>query len=83
MLGSSLTRVLSRFGHGQCEVTILGGGRKCAYGIRIGRSINGEEHGHILDIVDVNDLLEYNCQTSAVQTDGEDGGRKGKLANDR
>lgn len=78
-----LAVVLSWFGHGQCEVTILGRGRQGAYGVRVWGSVDGKKHGHVLDIVDVDDLLEYNGQTPAVQADSEDSGRKSKLADDR
>lgn len=83
MWGPSLARVLSWLRHGQCEVTILRGGRQGTYGVRVGRSIDSEEHGHILDIIDIDDLFEYNGQATAVQSNGKDGGGEGKLAYNR
>lgn len=38
---------------------------------------------HVADVVEVNLVLEDNGQSLPVQPDGEDGGRKGELADGR
>lgn len=80
--GAPLGVVLSWLRDRQGEVAVLRGRREGAYGMRIRRCVDGEEQGHVLDIVEIDDIDEDDGKASAVEADGEDGGGKGQLAYD-
>lgn len=82
MGGAPLGRLFPGLWHGQGEVAVFRGGRESAYSTGIGRSVDGEEQGHVLDVVDVDDIGENDGEASAVEADSEDRGGKGQLAYD-
>ena len=65
---------------------LVGGGgkkgrRKGEGTVRIRRGFDGVKEAHVADIVEVDLLFKDDDEALSVETDGEDGGRKGKFAN--
>ena len=74
--------LLAGLGERVGDVAVLRGGREGADGGGVRRGGYRVEKGHVTDVVQVDLLLEDDGESFAVQSDGEDGGGKGELADD-